>query len=332
MEVGPQRSFQVQWEDKQNQKYSCEWNWGRSIIPNTIPIFFGPVGFGLSAIFHSVDLYNGRFYNCDQLVHRENLKKLRSKKLKAFLITPRHKDSEISKKIMEVFYKRINREKLKVVNIDQSFDRLSDFGINNLKTPSLKEIPFKRLRKYALEVGAEHAVLFNIKQVEKKLVIQPVIIDLVSEGMIDTKSYGFDDKNISNQIWEKIVDVVNFIPNSLTASYFTNPRIKKIKEDETSFRTKNHPDQFPKFVSAIGMTSVIHPQNFETWDYSFQSFPSVGGSSWQRTEAGQWVNISNYHLFYNAEVSGHFALGALNIGVGYGLGTFKVEDSLPRLR
>lgn len=323
------RKFNVKWEDKVVQRYSCEWEWGRSILPNSIPVFFGPVGIGFSLVFHSVDLYTGNFYNCDQRVIRKNLKSKRKKKVKAFLITPRHNDSNISKKIMEKFSSSVNKKKMMIENVNESFEKLALLGINNFNSPTLQDLPMRRLRKHARDVDYQYAIHFELDKSQKgKLIIKPVLIDLLDDGRKSLEEISIEDKRGDNQVWEKLVDVINFIPNSLTLSYFTKPRVQLTKEDgQTRQRTSHHPDSLPKLISAFGMTSVVHPQFHDTWDLSFQTFPSIGATSWRREEANTWGNISGYYLLYNAELSGHFALGAVNIGLGYGVGTFNIQDS-----
>ncbi|MCP4911746.1 MAG: hypothetical protein GY909_01405 [Oligoflexia bacterium] len=331
--IESERKFSVMWEDGVNQKYKCEWEWGRSILPNSIPIFFGPVGLGFSLVFHGVDFYTGNAYNCDQHVFRKNFETKKKKKIKAFLITPKHNDSNISKKIMEKFSTSVDKKRMIVEDVEESFEKLAHLGINNFNSPSLQDLPLKRLHKHAREDDYQYAVYFELerlqgKENQKKLIVKPVLIDLLDEGKKPLRKMALSNVSHSNQVWEKLVDAINFIPNSLTLSYFTKPRVQLTKEDgEPRRRTSHHPDSLPKLISSFGMTSVIHPQFHDTWDYSFQTFPSVGATSWRRSEGNTWGNISSYYLFYNVELSGHFALGALNIGAGYGVGTFSIQDS-----
>lgn len=224
------------------------------------------MGIGFSLVFHSVDLYTGNFYNCDQRVFRKNLKSKRKKKVKAFLITPRHNDSNISKKIIEKFSSSVNKKVMMIENVNESFEKLALLGINNFNSPTLQDLPMRRLRKHAREVDYQYAIHFELDKSQKgKLIIKPILIDLLDDGRKSLKEISIEDNRGDNQVWEKLVDVINFIPNSLTLSYFTKPRVQLTKEDgQSRQRTSHHPDSLPKLISAFGMTSIVHPQFYNT--------------------------------------------------------------------
>jgi hypothetical protein len=187
--VAPGSSFKSQWSQrgepkKQTAKHSCDWQWGKSIIPNTLPVFGGLPGVAIALMFNGIDYFSGNIFDCSQLISKTGFKNKKKKKVRAFVIPPRLNDAKESLKIAKHFSSnKTNSKKITVIDPVVSKDALANLGINNNNAPANNDLPFERLRKYALKARAEYAVLLTIKkqQGRDQIIVTPKLINLISE-------------------------------------------------------------------------------------------------------------------------------------------------------
>ena len=232
--IAPGSSFQTSLESHlQKTTHSCSLEWGKSILPNSIPIVFGPVGITLALVFTATDYFTGNIYDCDQLINVAGWKKENKKKqkkiIRAFIIPPRIDDSKVSDFVAQKFSEVLNSEKIKLVPLTSSKGELANLGINNANSPKLKDLPFARLRKFALIGKVEYAIHLEVTeealQIQNRYRVTPILINLVTEKKEKLKSFKVKASSSQSSFWSSVAGVINFIPNSLTLSYYNKPRI-----------------------------------------------------------------------------------------------------------
>lgn len=325
----------------QSQHVKCSLSWSRSIVPNLLPIIAGPTGFIISGVFLGTDLVSRGMFDCHKGLNlhlKENLPLVESKK-KILVLPVASSDYEKSIDIQHYFLKNVvSEQNNEFLDIRETNEALILRGISHETIRSFEKIDRRNLERVAAQFGSTHALFFEQSENEQGRMITPVLYDLFTRRAVDEKyqSFAFEGQKEKNPLLQKWVQAFNFLPNSVQVSYYFNAKVEAekragIERGYLKYKTGDHPDAFPKYLTLLSLDTVEHPNRFNIWDYNFSFYPSFGGSSWNlnynQQIADYDISVGAIYALYNIALTGHTFFGALRIHFGIGPGYLIWSDS-----
>ncbi|GAB4013314.1 MAG: hypothetical protein Fur0010_10080 [Bdellovibrio sp.] len=320
----------------------CHISWGRSVIPNLIPLVLGVPGIIISSTFMITDGLSKGIFDCDEALFAENtrLKITETKDFKKILIIPPFaSDLKSSELVLSEFLNstQYGSEKDTYINFQESQEHFILKGIDYKSTRSFDEIPRNLLETIASHFEATHGLFFFKENQNGRSYVTPQLIDLFTRKIVSSyPQYEVNLKTELNQTWSRIGELFNFIPNAIQGSYYFRSKAKgQFTQSQNStvnnFKTRDHPDSLPKYLTFLSLDNVEDPSQFRIWDYNLGFYPTLSISAWNLDlnpyVSNYDVSMSTIYALYNLALTGHTPFGALRIHFGMGPGLVDWEDS-----
>lgn len=326
------------------QDYKCSFDWGGSLIPNSVlmPVF--PVGTIISSAFLFTDGASKAVYVCkNSLFHSEKKVDKKTTLKKRILALPiavgrRSLADSIREKWRTNQFEKTKKEE--VFLWDEEVE--NEFIYRGVDHYANTE-PLKIKRRFINEIGhkfkATHLLHFSIVENKNEFIITPKLFDIFNFKEEETKylkKFKVEkERSTPSNYWKRALRHIDLFPNAITLSYQGKPtETRVVAADPTQsgeFKTSTHPEAFPKFLTLFSVESVHHPQFFSTWDWGGFLSPNFGASSWrtsyQLNGADYNYDFESYHFGYTASLTGFSPIGQFNIGAGILGSYFSMSDN-----
>lgn len=328
------------WSSK--ELYKCSVDWGQSVVPGVVPVLFGVGGAIAGGLSLTVDAITGNLFLCKEplYVGRDLLPKPTIKDRVILVLPFFDRDVRVSK-LVQAYWHKNQFEKSKsedrVVDIERSNKRMEFRGISNRSASSFKEIRKENLNMIASEMNATHAIFLERGKGAERNTITPVLYDLFT-GQQESTDYldSFHlppEALIKRSSVDTLIGIINLVPNTLTFTYSTNPRVYFQGNDvgisnEDSRTTDEHPEAVPRLITFFGVANILHPQFYRAWDWDVTAFPMFKLNAWQSQVGDFTTQLIAFMATYNGGATAHTPWGALSIEAGYGMANMNLQDSL----
>lgn len=342
-----------------NVKINCKYRYGTSLLGNlamaaatyVYPVLAGVVfatGVGL-------DFLNGSAFECPRMISAEvDLPEAVKSELQescapVLILPPKLAEDDIglSYSLMaegQEFIKRFDRSCNSFVSPSDTVAALKRSSFNGSKFDELFQIEMeKKLVQILRDTKAARGVDMSlVRQTRTQIEIQFKLVDLYTKKEISSFK-----KNFSKQKFERLKSgwfrqtlgqSLRLLPNSFALSA-ASPKLTI----EPRIPVRDELIQRDSLVGLLSVTSVKHPDQYDTWDVGFEAGPSLFFDSLhnritvdeKQTEGEAFLKLNpeaigsndftGYALSvpFDASLSFHTPAGALRGFLGLGLGLYK---------
>jgi hypothetical protein len=328
--------------------YHCDLNWKQSILPAGLGMLIFPIGtlIGASSIVtdtatgNHLDCNKPAFFNISQsLATGQRIVENRDEAVRVLVIPIPSRDEKISSYLYSKWYERSKKaiESQKIILIHPEFTE-GDFayrGIIPQNITDFEKIGDNHLREMAYKYRASHILFFDTDLIDRyRYEVIPVVYDAFNRKKIMSYKLpahvGKVPRGERAELFDTVRDAINIIPNSLAINIGGRPEVSYIESGlEKNVVSSNHPSSLPKILTVFSIQNVLNPKLYNTWDYAFQTFPSLSGSAWKiQNQDEKDIALINVNLFYNLGLTFHTSFGALTVEVGAGVGHYNIKEDI----
>ncbi|EQC48423.1 hypothetical protein M899_1878 [Bacteriovorax sp. BSW11_IV] len=324
LEVDPDFYFELSLDSnvKNIKNYNCDLNYTKSVIPNFAMGLIYPVGTLAAGVMVSVDYLTGHVFSCDQKITFGDFqfpKKDKKLLLMPFANVSISKDLYLKNKAIE----KVNSQKLKIMSDDIS-ENLTKNGITRGFPYTGSSEHLKKIWPLVKKKGFNTVLYYkNVDDKKFEAYSQNVYTGHISrENKLDFE----DNLKAKKRFRDYLIDAITLIPNSFTVTSVTRPEVDLHKGNVSTtgaHDVNRHPKALPRFVQYLGLKNMAHPIFYRTWDYTFGVAPTLSGHSYSLDLNPQVVDIIDYTLTFDLQLTTFTPFGQFVIE--YGVGPMYVD-------